>query len=127
MNHAASVEEEKESLIGKNEELEDLIKDKNSIISLLKDQVKSSHDEIAKLRQKQPKSAPHDTQVLSPSQSGSMSGIFQLNIDTPAFSPSPTKPSPLDTNTSPGSHSCKNCQKYCQNCKNELPVELDIS
>ena len=125
-NHGASVEEENESIIEKNEELEDSMKEKNSIISLLKDKVKSSHNEIAKLRQQQPNSAPHDTQVLSPSQSGSMSGISQLNIDTSAFSPSPTKPSPLDTNTSPGSHSRKNCEKYCQNCKNELPEELDV-
>ena len=126
------MEEEKVSLVEKNERLEDSIKEKNSNISLLKGQVKSSHNEIAKLRQQQPNSASHDTPILSPSQSGSLSGISQLNIDSSAFSPIPPKPSPLDTNTlntqsfSPSSHHHKNCEKYCQNCKNELPEELDI-
>ena len=132
VNHAARLEEEKVSLVEKNERLEDSIKEKNSNISLLKGQVKSSHNEIAKLRQQQPNSASHDTPILSPSQSGSLSGIFQLNIDTSASSPIPPKQSPLDTNTlntqsfSPSSHHRKNCEKYCQNCKNELPEELDI-
>ena len=154
-------------LDAKVRELEDTVKAKFRIISLLKDEAKLSQNEIDNLRQSQchSSSAPSGTPARTPPQSGTpsqsgtlLSGITQLGTDSlpthvdrnsnlhPQNSTSatpvqigsllhPSTPSPhgskasntetsrKDSNYSPRNN--RNCEKFCQNCLNELHEDLN--
>ena len=139
-------------------ELENTVKEKNHVTSLLKDQLKLSQNEISKLHQAQSISAPSGTPPSSSLQTGTLPGISHLgtymlrtqedihkaigseiNSNLPPNNTSiseslaaPSIPSLAGTKasnsqppvTSPRYR--KNCEKYCQNCKNEVPEDLDI-
>ena len=170
VNQDSSVIEDNESLTNKLQdaeqvarELEITLNEKNHIISLLKDQVKTSQNEISELHQAHTISAPPGTTPSSSSQSGTLSGISHLGTDSlstqggsntakgsdknsilssnnnsPCSSISdtlaaPTKLSPSGTTKTSITQSSisspryrKNVEKYCQNCKNEVPKDFDI-
>ena len=169
VNHVARVIEEKEALTDKLEdaeqamrELENTVKEKNSVVSLLKDQIKLSKNEILKLHQTQSISAPPGTPLSSLSQTCTPPGISHIGTDlrtthegsnnnlssdkhcnmSPKNSSSrssssdslatPSRISPPGTMISGTQSSIKsphyrrNCEKYCQNCKNEVSEDLDI-
>ena len=170
VNQDSSVIEDNESLTNKLQdaeqvarELEITLNEKNHIISLLKDQVKTSQNEISELHQAHTISAPPGTTPSSSSQPGTLSGISHLGTDSlstqggsntakgfdknsilssnnnsPCSSISdtlaaPTKLSPSGTTKTSITQSSisspryrKNVEKYCQNCKNEVPKDFDI-
>ena len=143
-------------LNAKVRELEDTVNAKERIIALLEEEAKSSQQVIDHLRQSQchSASAPPGTPAPAhtPTQSRTLSGISQLDTDTllthvdsncnlhivslshpPTPSPqgsraSDTQTSPKDTYFHPPSpHNKRNCEKFCQNCQNEVPEDLDIT
>ena len=59
-------------------ELENTVKEKNHVTSLLKDQLKLSQNEISKLHQAQSISAPSGTPPSSSLQTGTLPGISHL-------------------------------------------------
>ena len=156
VNEIKDVVEKNESLLEKLEdaeqatkELHNTVTEKNHAISLLKDQVKLSQKNTQKLHQGQSISSPPITSLLSSTQSvtapigiNNIKGLDENENLSPknisyssSISASMSNPlisSPPETNasnkksstSSPGYR--KNCEKYCQNCKNQLPVDLDI-
>ena len=113
-------QEEKVSLVEKNEELEDSIKEKIASLPLYKIKSKYHTTKLPNLV------SNNQTQHLTTHQYSyhhNHAHCLAFFIDNSAFSPTPTKPSPLDTNTlntqssSPSSHHCKNCENSVKTAK----------